>query len=62
MDPASPFGGYKQSGIGREHGSESIDMYTETKSVWINDYQEPPCGCRVIKEAFFFIILKGARF
>ncbi|WP_249872464.1 aldehyde dehydrogenase family protein [Oceanobacillus saliphilus] len=36
LDPASPFGGYKQSGLGREHGSESIDMYTETKSVWIN--------------------------
>jgi acyl-CoA reductase-like NAD-dependent aldehyde dehydrogenase len=36
MDPASPFGGYKQSGLGRENGAESIDMYTETKSVWIN--------------------------
>ncbi|MDR7076158.1 acyl-CoA reductase-like NAD-dependent aldehyde dehydrogenase [Neobacillus niacini] len=36
LDPASPFGGYKQSGIGREHGAESIDMYTETKSVWID--------------------------
>ncbi|RDW18372.1 betaine-aldehyde dehydrogenase [Oceanobacillus arenosus] len=36
MDPASPFGGYKQSGLGREHGSESVDMYTETKSIWIN--------------------------
>ncbi|MBZ5751673.1 aldehyde dehydrogenase family protein [Metabacillus sp. DBTR6] len=36
LDPASPFGGYKQSGIGRENGSVSIDMYTEIKSVWIN--------------------------
>ena len=26
-------GGYKQSGIGREMGAESIDAYTQTKSV-----------------------------
>lgn len=36
MDSASPFGGYKQSGIGREKGAESMDLYTETKSVWVN--------------------------
>ena len=30
-----PFGGVKQSGIGKEHGSEAIDHYTETKSVVI---------------------------
>lgn len=30
-----PFGGVKQSGIGKEHGSEAIDYYTETKSVVI---------------------------
>ncbi|MCM3655115.1 aldehyde dehydrogenase family protein [Metabacillus litoralis] len=36
LDPASPFGGYKQSGISRENGSVSIDMYTEIKSVWVN--------------------------
>ncbi len=34
-DPASPFGGYKQSGHGREMGKEAIDLYTEVKSVWI---------------------------
>jgi len=28
-----PFGGVKQSGLGREHGNEAIDYYTETKSV-----------------------------
>jgi acyl-CoA reductase-like NAD-dependent aldehyde dehydrogenase len=31
-----PFGGYGQSGIGREMGSASLDAYTEVKSVWID--------------------------
>jgi phenylacetaldehyde dehydrogenase len=30
-----PFGGYKQSGMGREHGRAAVEMYTETKSVCI---------------------------
>ncbi len=34
-DPASPFGGMKQSGYGREMGAEAIALYTQTKSVWI---------------------------
>lgn len=34
-DAASPFGGYKQSGHGREMGKEAIDLYIEVKSVWI---------------------------
>jgi len=33
IDPISPFGGYKQSGIGRELGKHSIDLYTQIKSV-----------------------------
>lgn len=36
FDAASPFGGYKQSGIGREMGSYALQNYTEVKSVWIN--------------------------
>jgi acyl-CoA reductase-like NAD-dependent aldehyde dehydrogenase len=36
FDPASPFGGYKQSGWGREMGPEALDLYTEVKSVWVN--------------------------
>ena len=32
----SPFGGYKDSGIGRESGIEAIYQYLQTKSVWIN--------------------------
>ena len=34
-DPGLPFGGFKQSGIGREHGEAGIDTYTETKAVWV---------------------------
>ncbi|QQK75772.1 aldehyde dehydrogenase family protein [Salicibibacter cibarius] len=35
-NPAMPFGGYKQSGFGREMGSYALDNYTEVKSVWVN--------------------------
>jgi acyl-CoA reductase-like NAD-dependent aldehyde dehydrogenase len=31
--PGIPFGGYKQSGFGRELGIETLDLYLETKSV-----------------------------
>ena len=33
FDPALPFGGYKQSGWGRENGRAALDLYTENKSV-----------------------------
>lgn len=36
FDAASPFGGYKQSGIGREMGSYALNNYTEVKSVWLS--------------------------
>jgi hypothetical protein len=35
-DPAWPFGGFKQSGWGREMGQEVMEHYTETKSVASN--------------------------
>ncbi len=35
FDAAMPFGGYKQSGWGREMGEEALQLYTETKSVCV---------------------------
>lgn len=35
VDPAVPFGGYKQSGIGRERGREGVEIYTELKSILV---------------------------
>jgi acyl-CoA reductase-like NAD-dependent aldehyde dehydrogenase len=35
-DPATSFGGYKQSGFGRELGRHSLEAYTQVKSVWVN--------------------------
>ena len=34
LDPSMPFGGYKQSGWGREYGKESIELYTQMKAVY----------------------------
>ena len=38
----SPFGGYKESGIGRESGTETIKEYLHTKCVWISSDLEVP--------------------
>jgi (Z)-2-((N-methylformamido)methylene)-5-hydroxybutyrolactone dehydrogenase len=38
----SPFGGFKESGIGRESGSETIKEYLDTKCVWISSDLEVP--------------------
>jgi aldehyde dehydrogenase (NAD+) len=35
-DTALPFGGYKQSGFGREMGMHALEHYTQTKSVFID--------------------------
>lgn len=39
---AVPFGGFKQSGIGRENGQEMIKEYLQTKSVYINLEKDVP--------------------
>ncbi len=36
FDAAAPFGGYKQSGYGREMGHAVLDAYTQVKTVWMN--------------------------
>ena len=39
--PGLPFGGYKQSGFGRELGIETLELYLETKSVTVNTGTRP---------------------
>jgi aldehyde dehydrogenase (NAD+) len=35
-DPALPFGGFKESGFGRDQGKDALEKYTQTKSVWVS--------------------------
>ena len=35
-DTAAPFGGYKQSGFGREMSAHALEHYTQIKSVWVD--------------------------
>jgi acyl-CoA reductase-like NAD-dependent aldehyde dehydrogenase len=43
FNAASPFGGYKQSGYGREMGKHALQLYTQVKSVWV-DLSGKPIG------------------
>jgi aldehyde dehydrogenase (NAD+) len=43
LDPAGPFGGFKQSGLGREGGIEGIEAYVEVQSI---PYVRSPIGSR----------------
>jgi acyl-CoA reductase-like NAD-dependent aldehyde dehydrogenase len=36
LDDAVSFGGYKQSGLGRELGPHAVEAYTQVKSVWVS--------------------------
>jgi aldehyde dehydrogenase (NAD+) len=40
INPLAPFGGYKQSGIGREHGLEGLLAYTEAKHIHVDLMQK----------------------
>jgi acyl-CoA reductase-like NAD-dependent aldehyde dehydrogenase len=39
--PGLPFGGYKQSGFGREGSLETMEMYLETKTVFTSTGSKP---------------------
>ena len=41
VSPIAPFGGYKDSGYGRESGMEAIYDYTRPKTVWLNTSSAP---------------------
>ena len=36
LSPLSPFGGFKESGMGKENGTDAVLEYTRVKSVWVN--------------------------
>jgi hypothetical protein len=36
QETVAPFGGFKQSGLGRENGLDAINEYTEVKTAWID--------------------------
>ena len=36
FDAALPFGGFKESGFGREMGAAGLEGYTEVKTVWVD--------------------------
>ena len=44
FDPCAPFGGYKNSGIGRENGWEGIEAYCEQKSILLPFGYTPPAS------------------
>ena len=54
FDAASPFGGFKQSGLGREMGSYALNNYTEVKSVWLNLKKEPDLSGQVLFIMYVF--------
>ena len=49
ISPIAPFGGFGQSGYGREAGVDAIYDYTRTKTVWVNTSEEPMANPFVIR-------------
>jgi len=41
LNIAAPFGGFKQSGFGREMGQEVLELFTEVKTVWVELGENP---------------------
>ena len=41
ISPISPFGGFGQSGYGREAGLDAVHDYTRTKATWVNTSTAP---------------------
>jgi len=54
LSERAPFGGYKQSGIGREFGIDGLKEYTETKHVHIDEV-----GVREKKTWYDTVVPKG---
>lgn len=50
LNPGMPFGGYKESGIGREMGTEGLNAYLEVKHLWVSD-------CNVRSKKFWYDVL-----
>ncbi|GAA4861944.1 aldehyde dehydrogenase [Saccharopolyspora rosea] len=49
MSPMSPRSGFKNSGLGVEHGTEVLREYTRLKSVWVNTSEEPAADPFVLR-------------
>ncbi|MEM7536443.1 MAG: aldehyde dehydrogenase [Chloroflexota bacterium] len=49
VSPLAPFGGFKQSGSGREAGLDVIYDYTRTKTTWINTSDKPMANPFVVR-------------
>ncbi|MEL6337608.1 MAG: aldehyde dehydrogenase family protein, partial [Pseudomonadota bacterium] len=49
VSPIAPFGGFNQSGYGREAGAEAVLDYTRTKTVWISTASSPMANPFVIR-------------
>jgi acyl-CoA reductase-like NAD-dependent aldehyde dehydrogenase len=47
---AVPFGGVRQSGLGRENGAAAVDESTEVKSVWIDSGSVSPIRSIRVRE------------
>ncbi len=45
----APFGGVKDSGLGRENGQEMIKGYMQSKTVWLNNSSQPPANPFVMR-------------